>query len=104
MRFLALLFSLYVLLLTAWPCAEMRENAPEHDATAAQHTSSHEHDDCTDCAPFCTCNCCATPMICQIELVDFQVSTLVLTNETYYPTLLVTQGYGDIWQPPQLSY
>lgn len=107
MRLIALFFSFYVLLLAVWPCAEMPENDRAHDAPVSQSSSSQDHDqnhdDCNDCSPFCTCNCCATPMICQMEMVDLQVSTIVRKHETNYPTLFVTQQSGDIWQPPQLS-
>jgi len=101
MRFLALIFSMYILLLTSLPCKEMKEK--DHAQNAPVSQSSNNHDNCNECSPFCTCNCCATPMVCQLDLVDFQVSTIVRKHETTYPTLFVTQLSGDIWQPPQLS-
>lgn len=101
MRLLALIFSMYILLLTALPCAEMKEK--DHAQNAPVSQSSTNHDDCNDCSPFCFCNCCASPMVCQMDLVVFQVSTIVRKHETNYPTLFVTQRSGDIWQPPQLS-
>ncbi|MCX6307306.1 MAG: hypothetical protein NTY32_00275 [Bacteroidia bacterium] len=101
MRLLALLFSMYILLLTSLPCAEMKEVDRAQLAPVSQ--SSTSHNDCSECSPFCTCNCCATPMVCQMDLVIFQVSTIVRKQETTYPKLSVTQRSGDIWQPPQLS-
>jgi len=103
MKLIALFFSLYVLLLAVWPCAEIRENDHSHDVPVSQTIPSPDHDDCNGCSPFCTCNCCATPMVCQMEQVDLQVSVIVREHITSYPTLLVTQRSGDIWQPPQLS-
>jgi len=101
MRFLALLFSMYILLLTSLSCAEMKEKDHAQNVPVSQRSSNH--DNCSECSPFCTCNCCATPMVCQMDLVVFKVSILVRKHETNYPTLFVTQRSGDIWQPPQLS-
>lgn len=101
MRLIALVFSLYILVLTALPCTEM----PEKDCSASAPISQGStcQNDFDHCSPFCTCNCCATAMSCQIQMVDFQVSAIVQKHETTYPTLTVIQRSGDIWQPPQLS-
>jgi len=101
MRLLALIFSIYILLLTSLPCAEMKDMNHAQNAPVSQRSSNH--DNCGECSPFCTCNCCSTPMVCKIDLVDFEVSTIVRKHETNYPALFVTQRSGDIWQPPQLS-
>lgn len=99
MRLLALLLSLYVICLTALPCADVPDRG--HEAPLTQQ--SHNHDDADCCSPFCTCNCCAMAMHCEIQAVDFQVRTLVREQITAYPTLIETQRVGEIWQPPKLA-
>jgi hypothetical protein len=99
MRLIALFFSFYILFLTALPCADVPSKSKAQDTPISQSSASHED----ECSPFCTCNCCATAMVCQIQTVDFQVTTIVREHLTSYPTLIVTQRSGDIWQPPQLS-
>jgi len=101
MRLIALFFSFYILVLTALPCTEMPDK--DNCASAPISQSSTTHDNFDHCSPFCTCNCCATAMNCQIQTVDFQIVTIVQKHETTYPMLTVTQRSGDIWQPPQLS-
>ncbi len=101
MRLISILFSVYMMLLVALPCAEMAEKDHSNNAPISQ--SSENHDDCNDCSPFCFCNCCASPMICHVEAIDLQVSIIARKQETSYPRLSITQRSGDIWQPPQLS-
>jgi hypothetical protein len=98
MRLLALFFSFYILLLTALPCADAPARNPKQDAPISQSSTSHND----ECSPFCTCNCCAMAMVCQVQAVDFKVIPIVREHLTSYPTLSVTQRSGDIWQPPQL--
>jgi hypothetical protein len=99
MRLIALLLSFFVLYLTAVPCADVFANGQETHATH----SVPSHNDSDQCSPFCTCNCCAMSMVCQVESVDFRVTTIVREHLTTYPTLLVPQRSGEIWQPPKLS-
>ena len=101
MRLLALLCSCYILLLTALPCADAPVGSHEHGTPISQNASHQDEGD--QCSPFCTCNCCAAAMVCQVEAVDFQVTTIVREHLTAYPLLMVPQRSGDIWQPPQLS-
>lgn len=101
MRLTALLFSLYILLLTALPCADAPTGKHRHEDPVAQNAPSHADND--QCSPFCTCNCCAMAMVCQVQAVDFKVTTIVREQLTEYPTFFVPQRSGDIWQPPQLS-
>jgi hypothetical protein len=98
MRLLALFFSFYILLLTAQPCADAPSKSHGQNAPISQSSTTHED----ECSPFCTCNCCATAMVCQVHAVDFKVTTIVREHLTTYPSLTVTQRSGDIWQPPQL--
>jgi len=104
MKFFAFILSFYVLVLTAMPCIDVHQDNVTHKTEVSQNSqNTHHHSDADNCSPFCTCNCCATPMVCQMEQVDLQVSVIVREHITSYPTLLVTQRSGDIWQPPQLS-
>jgi len=99
MKLLALFFSLYILLLTAQPCADAPMGRHAQDAPISKNSTNHDD----QCSPFCTCNCCASAMVCHVQAVDFKVTTIVREHFTAYPSLTVTQRSGDIWQPPQLS-
>ncbi len=58
MKDLAIFLSLYILLLSAMPCADVDTHGslPRSELSAASPASQHSDSDC--CSPFCTCRCC----------------------------------------------
>jgi hypothetical protein len=105
MKNFAFILSVYIMVLTAIPCVDKPENEPLHKSEITQKSSdNHHHSDSDHCSPFCTCNCCACPVIQQelainFESIPFQLETFSsdLTN------LFISRPNEAIWQPPKIG-
>ena len=105
MKFLAVLLSLYILLLTAIPCADV---APGNSLCKSEITKStanhnHQHPDIDHCSPFCTCNCCASPVLQIDTVVDFICIKFSTYTYPEYSSAITSWFTPSIWQPPKLS-
>ena len=104
MKFFACILSLYILVLVAIPCVDKPEDHTLQKSEITQNTTDNNQNECDQCSPFCTCNCCASPVI----QFDFNVQFDSLTflqkciSPEYVP-IFVSPYSGTIWQPPQLS-
>jgi len=69
MKFFACILSVYILFLSAIPCVDRPEDHSLQRIEVTQnHPESHQHN--TDqCSPFCTCECCVSPVIQQNPIV-----------------------------------
>lgn len=72
-KFLSVILTLYLALLTAVPCAD---SIPGHQAGMEQ-TGHHDHEGEPDgCSPLCCCNCCQIPFVLH-SLYTFQEIRIV---------------------------
>ena len=104
MKFLACIMSLYILVLIAVPCADHPEDhvLVKNEIVSGTHQDRDHAGD--QCSPFCTCDCCVSPILYQDHTLIFQCFTVLLG--TYLPEYSVESISfypGSIWQPPQLS-
>jgi len=85
------------------PCID--QPLQSHTAkTELGETTHHHHHDGDDCSPFCTCNCCATPVIQQEIFIHFGNFTLLQEYDLPEYVSAVTSDYlSAIWQPPQVG-
>lgn len=104
MRILAILLSVYIVLLSAAPC-HCELDAITHDDHTEQHDDGAASHDCSGaCSPFCLCNAC-TGFTNKTFYSYFQLKT-----PEYVPlghTLYLSQTYSSpflqgIWQPPRI--
>lgn len=105
MRLIASILSVYLMVLIAIPCIDRPEDHhlvnTEIGDTA---NSTHQHNDGDQCSPFCTCNCCATPVIYQDFGVRFDCLTFIEKSiSTEYTSVIFSCHLSSIWQPPQIS-
>ena len=104
MKIFAYLLSFVVLALTAIPCVDQPEDHTLQKTEITRNTTdNHQHED-GQCSPFCTCECCASPII----HADFNVSLdsfsfLLGRFSPEYASSLIPCYSGSIWQPPQLG-
>lgn len=105
MRILACILSFYIIALTAIPCIDLPEDHDVQTIEMTQNTGDHQHPkDIDHCSPFCTCNCCASPIIQHDLSIQFDsFSFLQQYISTKYSSEFVSRYSGSIWQPPQLS-
>jgi hypothetical protein len=58
MKALAIFLSIYILILTGIPCADVNVNPSSQKTELSQASSSDTPTDIDCCSPFCTCQCC----------------------------------------------
>ena len=105
MRFLACILSFYIMALTAIPCIDLPEDHSVQKIEISQNTCDlPQQKEADSCSPFCTCNCCASPVIQQEFSIQFDsFSYLQQSFTAEYSSEFVSRYSGSIWQPPQLS-
>jgi len=104
MKWLALLLSVFMIIVSCIPCADA---APEIDAHAQTiiklNTNSQDHLPAADlCSPLCICNCCAGfALQTTTQKTSFSI-TEVIIQATIHRTVAVSKPSFSIWQPPKL--
>ncbi|MBP1640127.1 MAG: hypothetical protein H6Q17_1710 [Bacteroidetes bacterium] len=103
MKWFAILFSVYLLGLSLYPCQDAVSGGSKHQSEVVQGTPLHT--DCMDqCSPFCNCQCCSTPVLGFVPSIQPHYWTLALGEllpkyiSQYYSSL-----FSSVWQPPELA-
>jgi hypothetical protein len=106
MKFSAIVFSIYMILLAIMPCRDSDdyENLRNPNTSISQSHSADEKAGKETCTPFCTCACCSTVRTMHPQ----QVVTLVFVQpfvQVYGETLVpaVLEQSISVWQPPQIA-
>lgn len=106
MKFFCQLLCVYMLFLSAYPCADFDECSSITQSTMNKkiHHSSHE-DENESCSPLCNCECCGI-------LLNFNVvKEYNFLNEIYahynspqfiFKVNYIPQNFYSIWQPPKI--
>jgi len=105
MKFFTLLFSLYMLGLSCFPCGDSEECAVKDDTTISSAANHNGHSQDTEhCTPFCTCSCCAVSVSLQ-TIASYKIPKRVFADKNYpaYEISYTEQISIAIWQPPKLS-
>jgi len=105
MRLIACILSFYIVVLTAIPCIDRPEdNHLQKTEIGGNANTGHQHNDGDQCSPFCTCSCCATPVIYQDFGVQFDGLSFIGKNIfTGYISVFFSSYLSSIWQPPQIA-
>ncbi|MDR3704631.1 MAG: hypothetical protein P4L28_01835 [Paludibacteraceae bacterium] len=101
MKFLASILCLYVFVLVVLPCHDHAQNgASNQTELSAQTTQACDAD---QCSPFCTCNCCSTPVIASV--VGIYLPAVTFFGKTIFASYNehISSPYTSIWEPPKLS-
>jgi hypothetical protein len=100
MKSLAIIISVYILALTAIPCADVHA-ADTHSVSVELLEQSNNHSSDVDlCSPFCFCNCCQTLSqtttfnTTQVIFAGFDIATPVLVQNEMECTI-------TFWRPPK---
>lgn len=102
MKYFAFILSVYVLVLTAIPCVDVPKDDNLHKMELSNTTSDHHASDHDHCSPFCTCDCCVSPII-NNSTIHFTFTPVVQKLTTEYHNSFVSSLFATIWQPPKLS-
>jgi hypothetical protein len=107
MKIANFILSVYLILLSCLPCADTNVKSLAHTTMElSQSEAQHTHDTANDlCPPFCVCNCCGVQFLSYQAaiLFDFPVPTsLIKIASPTYKSILTSNFFGSIWQPPQI--
>jgi hypothetical protein len=103
MKIFACILSLYVVALTAIPCIDATEDMMLQHTDQTHQTTNEHQNDTGHCSPFCTCYCCASPIIYQACTAYISGILLSQKHHAGYSTACVSSLPDTIWQPPKLS-
>jgi len=101
MRIFASILVMFILVLVATPCPDAKDTSL-HKIENTSRTSEDHQNDVGHCSPFCTCNCCATPVIYQPCFIDLNCLEFTKKDYANYYIAFVSLIYNSIWQPPKL--
>lgn len=102
MKILTFILSLYVLVLTAIPCVDVPKDNSMSKYELTNTSSDHHENDTDYCSPFCTCDCCVSPII-NNSTIHFTCTPIAQELITEYHNSLVSSLFAIIWQPPKFS-
>ena len=104
MKVLAFILSLYVVALTLTPCVDRLPDKHAVNNNMTLPCSEQHHQEGADhCSPFCTCNCCATPVIIQDFSVHFECYPFMRRQEFANVSHQVSSPVIAIWEPPKIG-
>lgn len=102
MKFLTVILSIYVMILTFMPCADAHVDNADCHSIIQQDQGGEHSEDIEICSPFCFCDCCQTlaqTSILTITKVNFPrfevISPLLVQNEI--------ESIISFWHPPKFS-
>jgi hypothetical protein len=102
MKFLVFIFSIYILLLPAIPCADS-VNCEQIENSKTQHDQENNHEE-KPCNPFCFCNCCGSIIFSYIDKIhseDIQTSYFSKEQKAANQYFIANKMLNAIWQPPR---
>ena len=103
MKFVAFILSIYILVLTAMPCADSPHANDLLKMELSGLKTDNNHRDSNPCSPFCTCDCCITPVMQQDNSLHLDCTDYVYRDYSEYSVSYISSLFASIWQPPKLS-
>ncbi|MDA3906143.1 MAG: hypothetical protein PF484_08730 [Bacteroidales bacterium] len=101
MKYIAVILSVYVMVLTAMPCNDVHAANSNSVSMELHQQSPNQTNDVDLCSPFCFCQCCQTlsfPSFYDGLLSDVEVATLNIP----FKESRFSNPFSSIWQPPKL--
>ena len=100
MKYIAILFSFYLIALTLLPCNDVLELKASYSSQNNYSNSDH----CTEegCAPFCSCSCCAVGKYVDLQATIKLTSPIIQVTYVIRSNTAIKQQPVDVWQPPKL--
>ncbi|MGY0392202.1 DUF6660 family protein [Bizionia sp. KMM 8389] len=102
MKFVTIIFSIYVLALNIIPCEDTIVVSNDVEVAITQlEIDHHEHQEVDMCSPFCICQCC------QINITQFQFYSVqfylenITTQDFFYLNKSEKDFLNSILQPPR---
>ncbi|MFN8325740.1 DUF6660 family protein [Flavobacterium sp.] len=107
MKLLTVILSIYLVTLSAIPCADIKSESEVHlEVAQTSDKDNHSHDKGNDlCSPFCICNCCGQVTLNYVATINYDFPVQfeeIKSSKSTYTSALHSNFFGSIWQPPQL--
>jgi len=103
-KLLAIIFSFYILLLPALPCADAGagKGVAQTEVSKAGCGSQHEEE---ACGPFCSCTCCGQIFTPGPQLMKVaSIKPAVQKQSWFYKNVSLASNFlSSVWQPPKFS-
>ncbi|MCY7291285.1 MAG: hypothetical protein LH615_03800 [Ferruginibacter sp.] len=102
MKFFTLLFKIYLLALSFFPCADVDSCIETNSPYISSINNKEDHNETENCTPFCICSCCALQIIHQPTAINENSKQIYFALK--YPALKINfRSYSNdgIWQPPK---
>jgi len=103
MKFFAYILSLYVVILTIMPCIDVHQDTISQNIELTNNTSDTHQNDTDHCSPFCSCTCCASPVVFQNYTLQIACYPIVKEHFSEYNSSFNSTVHYSIWQPPKIS-
>jgi len=103
MKILAFILAIYILAITAIPCVDGLNGGNFCNTEISKNATDNHENHLDHCSPFCTCDCCASPVIYQSYVIQFNSFTLKYKHFSQYFSKYKSSVFLSIWQPPKLS-
>ncbi len=103
MKHLAYILSLYILVLLAIPCADVPTDNSLSKVELSSNATHHPQNDLDHCSPFCTCSCCACPVVFQCFISHFDWVSFPPEHVSTYSSVYIFSFCTSFWQPPKLG-
>jgi hypothetical protein len=102
MKFITIILSLLILVLSIKPCSD-GNNTEDQQQDEISDNHNHQNDSDDTCPITCICNCCGITITYQPILkfdldLNNQISTEILS---VYQSIYRFNFHSNIWQPPQ---
>lgn len=105
MKYLLIIFSLYMTLLTLLPCQDNEdfEKSSTEVSSLRKSPKGIEHYVQESCPPFCTCACCSVSRHFAIAQDHMAVFSFNKVPYTAYRTPAISEQAIEIYQPPKVA-
>ncbi|WP_185269826.1 DUF6660 family protein [Adhaeribacter swui] len=104
MKWVAIIFSFYLLVLSCIPCADAapQDNTAQKTISADNTCAGSPSSDVDLCSPLCLCTCCTGVTLVHPVFKLESIPVLVNIPVPVYQTVSIPNPTFSIWQPPQL--
>lgn len=106
MKYFWLIFSIFLLSLSVYPCSDNDECEKAKREVSKVHNHEKQHQDTEHCTPFCTCSHCpASAFFQQLSTVSFLKKQIAFEHkpENKYTFIFTEEISIKIWQPPKIA-
>jgi hypothetical protein len=103
MKYLAIIFSVYMTFLSLMPCQDKDDKLTNMVTTTISKDKACEQTGQEVCPPFCTCSCCSTARQLTSNPVLAVFTKAVVRIYPAYAIPAVQKQVIKIWQPPQIA-